>query len=198
MIWCPEVRKKKQEPFGTIDEVSCRYDDSRVETPQKPWLKTKLDSLIANMESHIHFPFIVANGCCRPEIENVSSSTYDWSRLGVQKNANEPEQADLLIVAGWINESVASEIKDIYKNLIGRRSVIAVGACALSGGPYTVSGNKPILVSDILPVDVYVPGCPPRPEAIIEAIRLLKNKMQPRPNQTSVLYSALKDNSGQL
>ena len=58
--------------------------------------------------------------------------------------------------------------------------------------------KKPILVSDILPVDVFVPGCPPRPEAIIEAVRLLKFKMQPRPDQTSVLYSALKDNSGQI
>lgn len=169
-----------------------------METPKKPWFKTKIDNLIANMESHIHFPYIVANGCCRPEVENVASSTYDWSRLGVQKECDEPEQADLLIVAGWINESVATDLKDIYKNLIGRRSVIAVGACALSGGPYAVSGQKPVLVSDILPVDVYVPGCPPRPEAIIEAVRLLKFKMQPRPDQTSVLYSALKDNSWQL
>ena len=169
-----------------------------METTGKTWLKTKIDSLILHMESHIHFPYVIANGCCRPEIENVASSTYDWSRLGVQKNREEPEQADLLIVAGWINESVAAELKEVYKNLIGRRSVIAVGACALSGGPYSASGTKPILVSDILPVDVYVPGCPPRPEAIIEAVRLLKFKMHPRPDQTSVLYSALKDNSGRI
>ncbi len=164
----------------------------------KAWFKTKIDNLILEMESHVHFPFAVANGCCQPEIENVASSTYDWSRLGVQKISEDASQSDLLIVAGWINETIAIELKDIYKTLIGRRSVIAVGACALSGGPYVVSGQKPILASDILPVDVYVPGCPPRPEAIIEALRLLKFKMNPQPDQTSVLYSALKDKSGRI
>lgn len=162
---------------------------------QKPWLKTKLDNFTLHMETHVHLPFVVANGCCQIELENVASSTYDWRRLGVQKVAIQPDEADLLIVAGWINPQVAEELKRVHSSLVGRKSVIAVGACAISGGPYLASNQKPILASDILPVDVYVPGCPPRPESLIEAIRLLKYKLQPQPDRMSVLYSALKDNT---
>lgn len=147
------------------------------------------------MESHVHFPFIVASGCCKSELENVMSSTYDWSRLGVQRQAEDPQDADLLIVAGWIDPSFAQDLREVYVKLIGRKSVIAVGACSISGGPYLTSGVKPVLAADILPVDVFVPGCPPRPEAIIEAVRLLKDKMRPKPSPTTVLYSALKDHS---
>ena len=162
----------------------------------KPWIKQRLDQVIQNIESNAHIPHVQAMGCCQPEIENVMASTYDWSRLGVAKAVENPGEADLLIVAGWINQSLAKHLKETYANLTGRRSVIAVGSCALSGGPYLAgTSEKPIVVSDILPVDVFVPGCPPRPEALIDAIRSLKARMKPGPNKTAVLYAALRDHS---
>lgn len=138
-------------------------------------------------------PFIRSYGCCSTEIENAISSTYDWSRLGVVEAALAPSESDLLIVAGWITPEVAEELKQAHNQLMGKKSVIAIGACAISGGPYLASKEKPILVHNILPVDIYVPGCPPRPEAILEAIKLLKQKLKPGPDQLSVLYRALRD-----
>lgn len=161
----------------------------------KPWLRTRLDNLIHELETHIHLPYLMVHGCCRSELENVASSTYDWARLGVKPFANDPSEADLMIVGGWINSTLAEEMKIVYSQLCGRRSVIAVGACSITGGPYATSNEKVIRVADILPVDVYVPGCPPRPEALIDAIRMLKSKMQPGPDHNSVLYAALRDNT---
>lgn len=161
----------------------------------KPWLRTKLDKMIHEFETHVHLPYMMVYGCCRTELENVASSTYDWARLGVQGYASEPGEADLIIVGGWVNSMVVEELKLAYAQLCGRRSVIAVGACSIGGGPYSVAQEKIVPVSDILPVDVYVPGCPPRPEALIDAIRMLKTKMQPGLDHTSVLYAALRDST---
>ena len=157
------------------------------------FVNLNLSELYRKVESNVQFPWISALGCCTFEVQNAMSSTYDWRRLGVQQQVSDPCEADVMIVAGWINESFKEEILAAYTKLGGRRSVIAVGACAISGAPYSMATKKMILVSDILPVDVFVPGCPPRPEAILDAIRLLKQKILPGPNQTAVLYEALKE-----
>lgn len=156
------------------------------------WLSVQSSKLVSHLESKIHIPWIVASGCCRVELENASSSTYDWKRLGVEDVAVHPSESDLLIVAGWINPELQREIESAYNHMSGRKSVIAVGACALSGSPYKVRNGK-ITVSDIVPVDVFVPGCPPKPESILDAIRLLKEKILPGPDQRTVLHEALKD-----
>ena len=147
------------------------------------------------MESRVHFPIFKAYGCCKTELENVQGSTYDWARLGAFDATEVPEEANLLVVSGWISPAVAEGLRDTYARMRGQKSVIAVGACALSGGPYILSGEKPVLASDILPVDVYLPGCPPRPEALIDALRMLQQKLVPGPDTVKVLYSALKDMS---
>lgn len=155
-----------------------------------------LKEFIEKSESKIHIPWTLTRGCCSVELENVASSTYEWRRLGIENSADHPSQADTLIVAGWINSDFAEELKEAYAQLSGVRAVIAVGTCALSGAPYKLSGEKVIAVSDILPVDVFVPGCPPRPEAILEAIQTLKNKRKPIVDQKKVIYEALKGPSG--
>ena len=158
------------------------------------WIKLNFDRIMNQLESNLHVPWILATGCCRVELENVGSATYDWHRLGVEKMGEHPSQADLLIVAGWVNESLKKEIELAYKQLSGQKMVMAVGACAISGSPYSNGhySNRPILVSDIIPVDVVVPGCPPRPEMLLDALRLLKQKILPGPDQRKVLYEALR------
>lgn len=143
-------------------------------------------------EGMIYIPWTMVNGCCALEVQNAGEATYDWRRLGVQNFADQPSQADVLIVGGWVSEVFAEKLKSAYSQLAGHRYVIAVGACALSGSPYSIAGEKIIKVSDILPVDVYVPGCPPRPEALLEAVQTLKNKTQPNRDQRKVIYEALK------
>ncbi len=159
------------------------------------WHAFRLQEFRNSLEAMVQFPWIMASGCCRIEVENASTATYDWRRLGVQNLALHPTEADTLIVAGWINHEMKSEIENVYAQLRGSKSVIAVGACALSGSPYRMSGESLILASDILPVDVFVPGCPPRPELILDAIRLLKEKIVPGPDHESVLHEALRDTS---
>lgn len=161
----------------------------------RPWLKTKLKDLEAWAERHSHFPFILANGCCKPEVENVMSSTYDWSRIGVSNPSLDPRECNVLIVSGWLNKDFIEEVREAYSELSGQRLVMAVGACAISGGPFARAEQKPIKLSDVVPVDVYIPGCPPRPEALIDAIRVLKTKMSPKSDQKKVLYEALRSQS---
>lgn len=160
------------------------------------WAVTSIRKLAsqleAKIESHIHVPWVMATGCCKVELENVSAATYDWRRIGIVDLSSHPSEADVMIVAGWINEAVADQLKSAYSELVGPRSVIAVGACAISGSPYAAGAEKIIRVSDILPVDVYVPGCPPRPEVLLDAIQILKTKRRPKISQMEVLYDALK------
>lgn len=138
----------------------------------------------------------MVHGCCALEVQNAGEATYGWKRLGMQAVATHPSQADVLIVGGWVSSEFAEQLKLAYAALAGHRYVIVVGACAISGSPYSTSGEKIIKVSDILPVDVFVPGCPPRPEALIEAIQTLKNKSRPTRDQRKVIYEALKGPTG--
>lgn len=156
-------------------------------------LSFRLDRLKKYIETNHRIPWVMANSCCRIELENVAASTYDWRRLGIQDNAHCAEDADLLIIAGWINPAMAEEIKKEYAKLGPRKSVIAVGACALSGSPFANPNDKLILASDVLPVDVFVPGCPPKPESILNAILMLRKKLSPNLDQKAVLYEALKE-----
>ena len=142
-----------------------------------------------------HFPWVLSSGCCSHEIHNTSLATYDWQRLGVDDISVEPSQSNLLIVAGWINEQRAEEIKSVYRQMRKPTSVIALGACALSGSPYNISETHAgvIRVCDVVPVDVSVAGCPPRPEAILSAILELQRKLKPGLSAREVLAEALRE-----
>jgi len=159
------------------------------------WLTTRYETIVRSLETKHHFPWILATGCCAHELENSGLATYDWQRLGIDGSASDPSQSNLLFVAGWINSARAEEIKAIYELMRKPTSVIAVGACALTGSPYDAgdSKNKVVRASDIVPVDVNVAGCPPRPEAILAAILELQKKLKPGPSAREVLVEALKD-----
>ncbi|MCC6278306.1 MAG: NADH-quinone oxidoreductase subunit NuoB [Oligoflexia bacterium] len=158
------------------------------------WLAGRLEDVVRRLEKQNQFSWLIPNGCCGHEIKNARLATYDWERLGVFK-ASHPEQANLLIVSGWVNSAVAEEIKVTYDRMIKPVCVIAIGSCAITGSPFDTFDPKrpPVTVSSLIPVDVYVPGCPPRPEAILRAILELQSKLNPGPSHREVLHEALRD-----
>ena len=122
------------------------------------------------------WPMTFGLACCAIEMMTTGSSHYDLDRLGIIFRAS-PRQADCLIVAGTVTKKIATVVRRVYDQMAEPRYVIAMGSCACSGGifnTYSVVQG----VDTFLPVDVYIPGCPPRPEALIEGIVKLQEKMR--------------------
>lgn len=130
---------------------------------------TKLSSIIGLARSYSLWPLPFATSCCGIEFMAVLNPTYDASRFGMERNSFSPRQADTLMVCGTISKKLAPILKQVYTQMAEPKWVISVGACASSGGifdTYSVLQG----IDKIIPVDVYVPGCPPRPEQIIEGV----------------------------
>ena len=116
--------------------------------------------------------------CCAIEMMATGMSRYDMDRFGAGLFRPSPRQADLMIVAGTVTHKMASRIKTLYDQMPGPKYVIAMGSCAIGGGPYFDYGYNVVKGVDwIVPVDVYVPGCPPRPEQLLEGILKLQKKI---------------------
>jgi NADH-quinone oxidoreductase subunit B len=116
--------------------------------------------------------------CCAIEMMATGASRYDMDRFGAGAFRATPRQADLMIVAGTVNYKMASRVRRLYNQMPDPKFVIAMGACTCGGGPYYKYGyNVAKGVDLVVPVDVYVPGCPPRPEGLIYGIMLLQKKI---------------------
>jgi NADH-quinone oxidoreductase subunit B len=130
--------------------------------------------------SLFQYPFVTA--CCGMEYMSLAMARYDLDRFGAALPRFTPRQADLLLVVGTINVKQAPVLRRIWEQMAEPKWVMAFGVCASSGGFYdnyaTVQG-----IDRIIPVDVYVPGCPPRPEQVIDAIMLLQKKIQDQPHK---------------
>jgi len=130
---------------------------------------TVLDKVIGAARANSLWPLPFATSCCGIEYMATMGSNYDLARFGMERMSFSPRQADLLIVAGTISKKLAPVLKQVYEQMAEPKWVLSVGACASSGGIfYTYSVLQGI--DRVIPVDVYVPGCPPRPEQIIDGI----------------------------
>ncbi|HHV54755.1 MAG TPA: NADH-quinone oxidoreductase subunit B [Firmicutes bacterium] len=114
--------------------------------------------------------------CCAIEMMATGAARHDFDRFGMIFRAS-PRQSDLMIVAGTVNEKMADVIRTLYAQMAEPRYVLAMGACATNGGPYHDLYNVVDGVDRVVPVDIYVPGCPPRPEALLHAVLRLQERI---------------------
>jgi len=138
----------------------------------------------ANLETAVNWgrtnamwPLLFGLACCAIEMMSAQASNYDLSRFGMELNRPSPRQSDLMIVAGRVSRKMAPVVRHLYDQMTDPKWVIAMGDCASCGGVYN---NYAVVqgVDEIIPVDVYVAGCPPRPEALIDGIMMLHEKVK--------------------
>jgi NADH-quinone oxidoreductase subunit B len=135
---------------------------------------TKLDEVVGLARANSLWPLPFATSCCGIEFMATMAATYDLARFGSERMSFSPRQADMLLVMGTIAKKMAPILRQVYEQMAEPRWVIAVGACASSGGVFdTYSVLQGI--DKVIPVDVYVPGCPPRPEQILDGILRLQD-----------------------
>ncbi|HEU0136913.1 MAG TPA: NADH-quinone oxidoreductase subunit B [Flavobacterium sp.] len=157
-------------------------DSSKIITNAEPpegfsgegFFATKLDSVVGMARANSLWPLPFATSCCGIEFMATMASHYDVARFGSERMSFSPRQADMLLVMGTIAKKMAPILRQVYEQMAEPRWVISVGACACSGGifdTYSVLQG----IDKIIPVDVYVPGCPPRPEQILDGIMRLQD-----------------------
>ena len=142
-------------------------------------LTTRVDWLLNWARLNSIWPMTFGLACCAIEMMAVGAAHHDIDRFGAGAFRASPRQADLMIVAGTVNFKMGERVKRLYDQMPSPKYVIAMGACATGGGPYYRFGYNVVKgVDRVIPMDVYLAGCPPRPEALLEALMLLQEKIR--------------------
>ncbi len=149
----------------------------RTELAKQGVVATSLQELYNWGRSNSVWPLSFGLACCAIEMIAASMSKWDISRFGSEVFRPSPRQADLMIVAGTVTKKMAPQVVRLYNQMAEPKYVIAMGACAISGGPFKQGYNVLKGIDRLLPVDIHIPGCPPRPEALLHALVTLQEKI---------------------
>ena len=168
--------------LGAPPPAPVREADALREELERGVLFTKADSLIGwavnQSRANSIWPLGFGLACCAIEMMSTLGPGFDLSRMGAEVMRPSPRQADLMIVAGTVTKKMAPQVVRLYNQMGEPKYVIAMGACAISGGPFKQGYNVLKGIDRYIPVDVYIPGCPPRPEALLHAFMELQRKIK--------------------
>ena len=166
------IRKKKQDIEVNEYPYMESYEGGSI-------VLTKLDDLLNWARSNSIWPLTFGTRCCAIEFMAMGASRHDMARFGIEVARASPRQADMIIISGSINYKMAPVLKRLYDQIADPKYIIAIGGCAVSGGPFFYNSYSIVKGADhVIPVDVYVPGCPPRPEAILYGVMQLQKKIK--------------------
>ena len=183
----PRAEGRAQAQVQSVDPAS-----------QDGWVTTRLDFLVNWARANSMWPMPFGTACCAIEFMATMASRFDLARFGMERLSYSPRQADVLLCAGRVPYKLAPVIRRIYQQMPQPKWVIAMGACASTGGMFD---NYAVVqgIDTIIPVDVYVPGCPPRPESLMYGIMMLQKKvMNERLRDTALRNEIVPDPSSHL